>query len=54
MASVSLRGCGAVRSLPFTLQAALEEKEFVVCTASCWCDLVGLRRMRLLWEARGG
>lgn len=48
MSRVSLQGCGAIRLVTSMLLAAMEEKEFLVCAASCWCDLVGPQRMRLL------
>lgn len=48
MSGVSLQGCGAIRLVTSMLLAALEEEEFLVRAVSCWCDLVGPQRMRLL------
>ena len=45
MSGVSPRGYGAVGSGSCTLPGA---KEFLVCTAGRWWDLVGPQRVRLM------
>lgn len=36
--SAGIRNCLAVRWVSLMLLVALEAKEFIACTASCWCD----------------